>query len=72
VLQDFLRLFFDAEGAESGEGPADGLAGLGLLSFHLKVETSVQILPLEISFFCLLPGSQSAALCFSRGWINML
>lgn len=65
-IRDFSRLF-DAEGAKSGRGPAQGLAGFGVLSFDLKGENSMEIVPLEISFFHFLPGSRSAALCFSRG-----
>lgn len=44
-----------------------GLAEVGLRAFNLRVEASVKILPLEIPFFCLLPGSRSASACFSRG-----
>lgn len=70
MLQDFSQ-FFDGEGATIGRGPAEGLACSGLLSFNLKGETSVEILPLKI-FLSVLAGSQSADLCFSRGCISVL
>lgn len=70
MLQDF-SWFFDGEGATIGRGPAEGLAYSGFLSFNLKGETSVEILPLKI-FFSVLAGSQSAALYFSRGCISVL
>lgn len=77
MLQDFSR-FFDAEGAKSGRGPAEGLAGLGLLSFNLKVEISMEILPLEISSIRLLllfsASPENTLVCFEgeRLWCDHL